>query len=403
MAVFSYKAKNLSGDPVEGAQEARDHFDLAAFLRAKGYVLLSYREAAPQTRRLKFLSLFLRVNMEEKMVFARNLAVMINAGLSLTRAFGILERQTANTHWRAVLSSLEDSIRKGQTFSTGMEQYPRIFNLFFRSMVRAGETSGKLDESLRLVAYQLERSRDLQKKIQSALIYPAIIILAMVGVGALMLLYVVPPLASTFAELDVPLPLTTRIVIAFSASLITNSALFLGGFGAAFIVALWTLQNAVSRRVIDKILITIPIVGPVIKKTNAARVARALSSLLGSGVEITQALEITEGVVRSQHFRRVLRDARFAIQKGGTISAAFLEDTSIYPILVGEMIAVGEETGKLTDMLLQLAEFFEDEVATATKNIFSIIEPMLMIFVGTAVGFFAIAMIRPLYNITERF
>lgn len=403
MAVFSYKAKNQSGESIEGSREARDRFDLAAFLRAKGYVLLSYRESAPQERRLKFLFPFRRVSTEEKMMFARNLAVMINAGLSLTRALGILERQTANPRWRATLSSIENAIRKGQTLHAGMEQHPRIFNLFFRGMVRAGEMSGKLEESLQLVARQLERSRDVQKKVQGALIYPAIIILAMAGVGVLMLLYVVPPLADTFAELGVPLPLTTRFIVAFSASLVTNSALILAGFGAAFVVALWVMQNAASRRVIDRMLITIPVVGPVIKKTNTAQVARALSSLLGSGVEIIQALQITEGIARNQHFRRVLRDARFAIQKGGTISAAFLEDTSIYPILVGEMIAVGEETGKLTDMLLQLAEFFEEEVAAATKNIFSAIEPMLMIVIGVAVGFFAIAMIRPLYNITEGF
>ena len=281
-----------------------------------------------------------------------------------------------------------------------MEDYPRVFSPLFRSMVKAGETSGKLEEALRLVAQQLERDYDLRRKVRGAFAYPAIILLAMVIIGVLMMVYVVPTLISTFEELDVELPVTTLIVVKVSRFLIDSwflaSILLLAFFSAIFAFG----RSGAGKNIISTVLLKTPIISGIIKKVNAARVSRTLSSLISSGVDIIEALEVTEGVVQNPRFKKVMVVARDEIQKGRPISHVFIENSGLFPLLVGEMMAVGEETGKFSEMLSRLASFYEEDVADSTKTLSTVIEPFLMIFIGAVVGFFAISMIQPLYSLT---
>lgn len=402
MAVFYYKAKNSSGKTIEGRIEAHDHFAVAQQLRAEGYVLLAYRERQKTTigsRAGRWLLGY--VSSGEKMLFARNLAVMIASGLPLPRALEVLIKQTHSRRLQRAIVALKETVQKGQPLSAGMKEYPKIFSPFFYHMVAAGEESGKLDESLKLIAQQLERAHELYQKVRGALVYPAIVILAMAGIGIFMLTVVVPSIVSSFSDFAVELPLSTRMIIALSNSLITHSLIILAALALCVFAAAGFARRPKGRRIVDRALLSLPLVGTIVRKANTARMARTLSSLLRSGVTITRALEITSAVLGNVYFRDALARASIFIGRGEPIASAFLMHDAIFPPLVGEMIEVGEETGRLNDMLLDLAEFFEGEVAASTKNLSTVIEPALMIVVGATVAFFAVSMIQPMYSLTS--
>jgi len=278
-----------------------------------------------------------------------------------------------------------------------MRQFPHVFSPLATGMVKAGEESGTLSGSLKVVSEHLEKSYILNKRI--ALMYPTIIIIAMILIGVVMLIFVVPTLTGTYKELGIDLPFTTQMIIFVSDFLqnnIVTSFLIIVAVGIILSVA---LRSRRGKRIVDALILKSPIIGFLVKEVNSARTARTLSSLLSSGVPLTEALSITRDVVQNSYYQDVLEEARKKIQKGVTLSSVFTHHQELYPILVGEMIAVGEETGKLSDMLMKLSVFYEEEVEYATKDLSTIIEPILMIFVGVVVAFFALAMITPIYSL----
>jgi len=394
---FTYKAKKMTGEETEGEIEAKDKFDLAKDLKEKGYALTSYKEKknSPFTLSFSFLG---RVSLAEKMIFARNLSVMINAGLSATRALSIIERQTKNNKFKEVVESLKSSIQKGKSISESMILFPKIFSSLFVAMVRMGEESGKLSEALEIVGVQLERDWTLKKKIKGALIYPTIVIIVLVIIGILLLVFVVPTLVSTFAELKIDLPLSTRIIIGLSNFLLNNTLIAVISFVSLFFLSAWILRLPKGKRLFEYIILRLPIISPLVKNINSARTARTLSSLTGSGVKIIEALDITTDVIQNSYYKEVIIKAKSEIQKGSPVSKIFQENENLYPVLVGEMMAVGEETGKFSEMLERVADFYEGEVNNTTKNLSTVIEPLLMVVVGAVVGFFAVSMISPMYS-----
>ncbi|OGZ44650.1 MAG: hypothetical protein A2756_05565 [Candidatus Ryanbacteria bacterium RIFCSPHIGHO2_01_FULL_48_27] len=400
MPVYTYRAKKIGGEETSGTKEAKDKRELASLLREEGYILVATDDTDRAKRRTEFnLPSFLgHVSIADKMMFARNLSVMLHAGLSLTKALDILAKQTTNKKFQSVINDLNQGITKGKTFAESLQVHEEIFGTIFVAMVAAGEASGKLVESLKILALQLKNDYELRRRIRGALIYPGVIVVAMMIIGYLMLTYVVPTLTQTFTELKVDLPASTKFIIFLSNSLLTNSLIFLASLPIISYGVYVTLRQPNVKHLTDIVLVRMPIVGTIDKKMNSARTARTLSSLISSGVPILKALEITGKVLKNHLYKDVLKEAADDIQRGKTISQAFVKHLDIYPILVGEMIEVGEETGKTSEMLHNLAIFYEAEVAEATKNISSIIEPVLMIIIGAVVGFFAISMIQPLYT-----
>ncbi len=399
--IFTYYAKKISGEETKGEMEARDRFELARFLRQQGYTLVSFKE---KKEKRKFNFVFgglglIRVSILDKMIFSRNLGVMISAGLPLTRALEILGRQTKNQKFKKILLALIEGVQKGTSLSEVMKNYPKVFSSLFIAMVRVGEESGQLSESLKLISEQLERDYNLTKKIKGAMIYPAIIIIAMIVIGILMLIYVVPTLVSTFKELNVPLPMSTQIIIFISDFFISHLILTFSIFLSVILIVLWFMRTEKGKRIFGNVLLRLPLFSPVVKKINSARTSRTLASLIAAGVNIIEALSITKDVLQNYRYKQVLANAKVDVQKGAPISESFKKASNLYPILVGEMVAVGEETGKLSEMLNRLAVFYEEEVAEATKDMTTVIEPMLMIIIGVIVGFFAISMIKPMYSL----
>ena len=399
--LFIYSAKSKTGEILENILDATDRYALARELRSRGIIPLSISEKNKYftDKFLTLSSIFEKVKVGEQIILTKNLSGMIKAGLSLSRALSVLKKQTKNSKLGKILTSIANDINSGETFSTALSKFPDVFSKLFISMIRAGEESGNLAGALSDIGLNLEKSNSLNKKIKSALIYPGVIMSAMVIIGILMFAFVVPTLAGTFKELGVTLPFSTQILIFFGNFFSNNLILtFVIIFCAAF--GIFSLFRAkFMAPYIDFVILKIPVVNNLTIELNTARTARTISSLLISGVSLTRTIEITEDVVQNIYYKKVLNEAKLAIEKGEPFSKAFETHLDLYPVMMSEMIEVGEETGKLSDMLLEIALFYEEEVENKTKNLSTIIEPLLMIVIGAGVGFFAISMISPLYSI----
>ncbi|HEY4519791.1 MAG TPA: type II secretion system F family protein [Candidatus Paceibacterota bacterium] len=403
MARFTYTAEKDGGEVYRGATDAHDRFELYQIVRQEGGKIIAMEEDRSTTVwSLAYWNAFISsVSEQQKILFTRNLGAMLSAGLSLARALSVIERQTRNPKLSKVITSVAGSVRHGDPLHEALAQFPRIFSPLVVAMVRAGEESGELPNSLQVIAEQMERMHTLKKKVRSALIYPTIVVVAIVGIGVLMMIEVVPTLAQTFKEMNVDLPASTQSIIALSNFLVEYTfvaiILFLGSVSGVYL----GLRTKIGKRIADKTFLTAPLIGTIVREVNSARTARTLSSLLSAGVAVLQALEISGEVVQNSYFRDVLKDAIRDVSAGEALSKTFGKNEALYPAFVGEMIAVGEETGHLADMLKRLAEYYESEVDRKTKDLSTVIEPFLMVAIGAAVGFFAVSMISPIYSLSQ--
>lgn len=342
------------------------------------------------------------IKTELKINFTKNLAAMLAAGLTLSRALAVIERQSKNKYLSTIVVSIQDSVKAGSSFHEALAKYPGVFSTLFISMTRAGEESGKLGESLMLVARQMDRTYTLTKKIKGAMIYPAIILGAIVVIGVLMLMFVVPTLASTFASFGGKLPLATRVIIGASDFLRNHAVLVLGLMAIVVAGFVSFTKSRAGERLLLFAMLHFPVVGELTRETYSARAARTLASLLSSGVEMLGAIGIAREVVGENVFGAVLEEASTRVRKGETLSAAFADHGKLYPFFMADMIAVGEETGKVAEMLQQVAEYYEADVEERTKDLSTIIEPLLMLFIGVFVGIFAYSMISPIYSLSSQ-
>ncbi len=399
--LFAYKAKNQEGEIIEGTIESESRFSVARELRSRGHLPIAVSEADEgfSFKKINLDDLLGRVRVSDQIILTKNLSGMLKAGLSIHRALSVLQKQTKNATLNKILVSLSTEINGGGTFSSGLAEFPKVFSKLFVSMAKAGEESGNLSGALSDIGVNLEKSHALSKKVSGALIYPGVIMFAMITIGILMFAFVVPTLAKTFQELGVDLPATTQLIVTlgnfFSTHLITSFV----GIVAIFMGFSMLFRAKFMSRYIDFVVLRVPVLGTITKELNTARTARTMSSLLVSGVSIIRAVEITKDVVQNVYFKEVLDEASKAVEKGLPFSEVFKEHSNLYPIMMSEMAEVGGETGKLSDMLLQIATFYEAEIENKTKNLSTVIEPVLMIFIGSAVGFFAISMISPLYSV----
>lgn len=399
---YSYIAKSLTGEEETGTLEAKDTQQLAKILKTQGFILVKATPEEVKKRKLDLSIPFLGgVSLTEKMMFAKNLEVMLNAGLSLPRALETLSEQTTNKKFKKALFETKERIVKGESFSEALKDYPSIFSELFQSMIKVGEESGTLDKSLKSISQQMEREHELQSKIKGALIYPAVIIVAMLSIGVLMLVMVIPKLAETFKELGVELPVTTRLVIALGVFLAERWYLVLIFFLLSPVLFVWIQRIKIIKKAFDKFSLKLPVISLLIQKSNCANTTRTLSSLISAGVPIVKSLEIVSGSLGNFYYKNAISQAAEKVRKGEKLSEAIKPYQGLYPLIVIQMIQIGEETGETSSILGRLADFFEEEVSNATKNLASIIEPVLMLLIGAAVGFFAISMVQPMYSMLQ--
>lgn len=405
--LFKFKAQKIGGEIFEDTRDAIDKFVLFDDLKKEGIIML-YAEPVGPTKIFSWKILtkgfsFGNVPIHHKIIFAKNLGAMMEAGLPLSRALVVIEKQTSNIPLKKTIGELNELIKKGLPLSEALGKFPKIFPSIFVSIVKAGEESGNLSNSLKVITSQLERTYYIQRKVRGALMYPSVIMVLIIIVAALMMVVVVPKLTVTFTELKIQLPLTTRIVIFISNFLRDHSlwAIILVIVSALFLRFFYS--SKIGRIFFDWFFLKFPGLGTLLSEMNTARAARTMSSLLSSGVNVVGVLEITSDVVQNIYFKKSLLEAKENIQKGLSLSACFSEKGSVYPPFFTEMISAGEETGNLSSMLSDVSEFYEKEVDEKTKDFSAIIEPVIMIFVGGAVGFFALAMLSPMYSMTSAF
>jgi len=400
MAKFFYVAKNKNGKVEQGETVVSSERELVEDLKKRGFWITSLREVKEDKKAPVSFGIGQRVPLKSKMIFCRHLGVMIESGMSLSRALAVLCNQEKNKNLKKTIEGLAANVKKGISLADAMAKYPKVFNAVFVSMVRVGEVSGNLEEILKILANQLEKDYKLISKVRGAMIYPAVIVSLMVILGIVMMTFVIPKLTQIFKDFGAGLPLTTRIIIAVSDFMANNVILvFASLFGLVFGFIFFSRQEQ-GKRIFHKIYLKLPVLGQIVSKVNSARFSRILGSLLESGVSLIEALKITSDTLGNYYFKKIVLKSSNDVQKGVSLSKILKDDKNeTFPYLVIQMLEVGEETGKTSSILLKLAEFYEEDVDQITKNLSSIIEPVLMVIIGSAVGLFAISIIQPIYSI----
>jgi len=339
------------------------------------------------------------VSLIQKVLFAKHLAVMLKSGLPITEAISIAQ-DSARGKLKKVLGGVLKSVMSGRPLSSSFENYPKVFSGLFVNATYAGEQSGTLEDNLSHVAEQLEKEKELVSKVKGAMLYPIVVLSAAFILGLAMAFLVLPKIVPLFEGLKMDLPITTRALIKFSHLIQDHGlALFLG---IIIFVALiiWLAKQKFSRPVTHWLLLSMPIIKRITRNVNLARFCRILGTLIKSGINIDEALEITQKTVGNYYYQKCLAQVSKRIGKGTKLSDNLAEFEKFFPLIVIKMIRVGEESGKLEDTLLYLAGFYEAEVDTATKTLATAIEPVLLIFIGLIVAILVLSIITPIYKIT---
>ncbi len=343
-------------------------------------------------------NLFHRISIKERSFVARQLAVMLQSGLPITQAVRYMGNQTTNDRIKEILAEIVVDLENGYRFSEAIKKHPRLFNGIFIAVVAAGETSGKLDEVLNLLADEQEKDVGFRSKVVGALLYPGFIVVAMIVVGIIMVTRIIPALEGVFKESNVPLPFTTRAVIAVTHSLINFWYLYIFGIGLLIFVFVRYTATEDGRRTLSETTLRIPVIGVLVKNLEMARFTRIFAMLIQAGVPIIQALNSVGEVLDNAIYREALIDVASNVERGSPISKSLVKHPE-FPGAVTQMIGVGEQTGKLEQVLNKLADYYERETDQEVKNVAALTEPVVFVIVGLGVAVLVFSIIVPIYNL----
>ncbi|MCK4265632.1 type II secretion system F family protein, partial [Candidatus Babeliales bacterium] len=400
-SLFLYKAKDADGNIKSGQLDAKNKDELERKLKNLGLAVIFFKEEKDKKSTIEISKILKRVSIVDKMLFTRHLGVMLKAGLPFSRSIAVLSEQTNNAYFVDILQLVQEDIQKGSSLADSLAKHPKVFDNLFVSMIRVGEMGGNLEEVLDILYTQLKKEHELSSRIKGAMMYPAVIIFAMIVIGTLMMIFVVPSLLNIFREMEVELPLSTQIIVFVSDALKNHGILIFLGFIILASLFFQCIKTSKGKKYFDYFLLRLPTIKGIIAKVNMARFSRTLSSMIASGISIVEALKIISDTLGNTYYRESIKDACHHVQKGIELSEVIGKHEKLYQPLMIHMIEVGEETGTLEDTLKQVAEFYESEIEQITSNLSSIIEPILMLIIGGAVGFFAISMIQPMYGIMD--
>lgn len=400
MPEFTYTAVTKDGRHETATIQAPTMTAAGHLLKEQGLLLTKIEERGQKSAGSIFQGI-LRVSLAEKINFVENLSVMLKAGISVSRGLRIQVKQASNPKFKNILSDVAGQVEGGKSLGDALSKYPNIFTNIMISMVHVGEMSGNLEKSLEYLSIQLHREADLKSKTKGAMIYPAVIVIAMFIIGVLMSIFVLPNLTATFKESDVPLPLMTRIVVSFADFMSANALVAVLGICLVATGLIMGLRTPTGKRLTDFIFLRFFVINNIIKKINLARFARILSSLLKSGIPIVQGLEVAGNSLGSYSYGKLVAQAAVDVKLGKPLTESLSKDPRLFPVLVVQMLQVGEESGTTENILEQLAQHYEEEVDSTLSNLSSIIEPLLILFIGGIVGFLAVALISPIYNMGQ--
>jgi len=403
MPIYAYEGrKEKTGEIVNGMREANSHSILGQDLLQEGVLLTHYETVQQKSANASiFSSIFNRVPILERVLFSRYFALMLRAGLDVKQALETLGEQSRNKPMRTAVRGVVQGIDRGTSLADSMQNFPLAFPPIFISFVRVGEATGRLQEGLAILAIQLQKEYDLRRAVMGGLLYPIVIITALIAVAFAMLVFVVPKLAEVFEGFDVELPFTTRVLIGTGAIFSAWWWLILIGL-VGFVIGIFLLLRVKSiHSSVSHALLFIPIIGGIIQQINLARFTRNLSSLLKSGVAFMESLEILGENTPHPSYAKVFRAGQNHVKQGKFLSDFLIDFKRLFPPLVVNVIKVGEETGAIDEVLEEIASFYESEVDQTMKNLTSIMEPILMVVIGLAVGALAVSVISPIYGLVN--
>ena len=399
-STYSYKVKDKAGKLHDGEMQASSQSAVAKALRDRGFVPVRVEEKKSSTLQMeiKIPGLSGRIKVKEVSVFSRQFATMINSGLSLLRSLTILAEQTPNRAFRDVILEVKADVEKGSSLSQALEQHPKVFPRLYSSMVKSGEVGGVLDETLERLALTLEAQVELRSQVKSAMMYPAAVFGLVIFIVIAMLLFVVPMFESMFADFGAELPLPTRMLMSLSAIFTTYWYIAIGGtVGVIYGFKRWIATEG-GRSRFDAIKLKMPIFGKLVHKTALARFSHTLAALTRTGVPILMAMDIVAETSGNAVVARAVHSVQASVKEGESIAEP-LSDHPVFPPMVVQMMAVGEETGALDTMLEKVGDFFDREVKTMVEGLTSLIEPLLVVILGATVGGMLLALYLPIFNV----
>lgn len=392
--LFTYKAKNKTGKIIEDVVQASDKKEVLSFLRSEQMSPLFIKELAQKKE------IFAKgVSISEKAAFCRFMATMLKAGLPLPEAIDILRQEAQSKKMKQILFDVSFSIRKGGTLSAVMSKYKEEFDAVFLTMIKAGEESGTLEESFAYLAKQLLASYELSQKVKSSMMYPSVIILAMIASAIIMVAFVLPQMSQVFLTLNVELPTLTKFVLNTGKTIGENLAFTLGLFFLVIFTVITLFIIRSTRQFLVSYIVKLPVINKVMDQLDTARFARTLSTLLRSGVPIMVALDVSSDVLKQPHLKKQAKDFSAGVAKGKSLAEILVSQKKSFPATMIQTIRAGEKTGSLEIVLDELASFYELEVDYSLKRATALIEPILMLLIGIAVGAMVILMITPIYSI----
>lgn len=398
MNKYKYKARDKSGKLLTGEVEASNESTAARLVRERGYILVDLRLASSGifgfANKIKA-----RVSSGDVTAFTRQLATMINAGLPVTESLQILRLQSKSS-MKAVVTQVLADVESGESLSKAFGKHPSVFSPTYIALVRAGETGGVLDKVLNRLADNLEKSQEFRGKVKGAMIYPAIIVIGMIVVSIIMVVFIMPRLTELYTQFDAELPITTKILTGISGFVINFWYLVIFGLGVAYWAFKIYIKTKQGKRKLAEIIFKIPIIGELQREVILTELTRTLSLMVGSGVPILEGLAVTSGVVGNIIISEALQNAAKQIEKGFPISYAFAQYPDAFPYILAQMISVGEETGKMEEVLSKVSHVFEVDSEQKVKALTSAIEPIIMIVLGIGVAFLVVSVILPIYNLT---
>ncbi len=400
MPVYDYKAKDDAGATITGAVEAPNDAVAGDTLKERGMTVVALNERKRNTLFQSSLGFFNRVPHKDVVLFARQLAVMISATVPIVQALRILVKQTSNITFKIIISEIADEVDGGAKLSASLARYPQAFSDFFIYMIRSGETTGKLDETLNYLADQQEKDYDLEGKIRGAMIYPTFILGAMIVIGVLMMIFVIPKLTDALIAGGAKLPLATRILMGTSSILTHYWWLIIALVGIIVAVARVYLRTPQGRRAFDVLKFRLPIFGGIFEKIYLVSFSRSFSTLIASGIPVTKALEIVADVIGNVVYKELTLQTIEEVEAGNSI-ATVLVQSKVVPPMLPQMMIVGEQTGKLDIILDKLSSFYAKELENLVANLVSIIEPLILVVMGAAVALIVMAILLPMYNLSS--
>ncbi|MDQ7819457.1 MAG: type II secretion system F family protein [Armatimonadota bacterium] len=398
MATFRYSARDASGRVVAGAIEADTEVAVVGKLQEMGFYVTSLERAAPRADLRAGLRRLRRVGLRELTIFTRQFATMVNAGLSMVRTLTILEQQTESHKLRQIVSEVRKDVEEGMTLSDALAKHPDTFSTLTVNMVRAGEVGGVLDDVLNRLAIFFEKDLALRQKVRAAVTYPAAIFVFALGVIFFLVFFILPQFIGFFEGLELTLPLPTRVLIWFTKTLTGYWYVFLGFILLGLYGLRMYISTPIGRFRFDRFKLRVPVFGPLVRKVTISRFTRTLGTLITSGVPIMQALDVVAKAVENKVVAEAIENVRNSIREGESIALP-LQASGLFPPMVVQMTSVGEETGTLDTMLQKVADFYDAEVETTLAQLTSILEPMLIVFLGFVVGFIVLSFYMPLYQL----